>query len=164
MLPDKIKSMRIKLLPVLFGACLTACSNAAPPQAVSIKLGPTYFLDGDSVRIESVTSTSPNLEPGDTVSVTGRYRLQSRDKATLALYLTQTKGAEIEETAPAQKCIAKRGWHKFTSVITVKYRGLLHLTFYDCASDKPFGGVYFGTPKQTSSDHGISVDHYRKKL
>jgi hypothetical protein len=95
--------------------------------------------------------------------VTGKYRLQSRDKATLALYLTQTKSAEIEETSPAQKCVAKRGWHEFTSVITVKHRGLLHLTFYDYATDEPFGGVYFGTPKQVRSDHGISVDHYRKK-
>jgi hypothetical protein len=125
--------MKKPFLIALVGALLAASSSAIPPtKEVSFKLGPTYFRDGDSVRIASVTSTSPNLEPGDTVIVTGKYRLQSRDKATLALYLTQTKSTEIEETAPAQKCVAKRGWHEFTSVITVKHRGLLHLTFYDC--------------------------------
>jgi hypothetical protein len=92
--------------------------------------------------------------------VTGKYRLDSHEEATLALYLTQTEGNGTQETDPTQKSAAKRGWHKFTSVITVKYRGLLHLTFYDCTSGKPFGGVYFGTPKQIDSDHSVSVDHY----
>jgi hypothetical protein len=163
-LARKLKTMRASLLILLFGAFLAVRSNAAPmTHEVSVKLGPKRFLDGDSVRIDSVTSTSPSLEPGDTVMVTGKYRLDSHEEATLALYLTQTEGNGIQETDPTQKSAAKRGWHKFTSVITVKYRGLLHLTFYDCTSGKPFGGVYFGTPKQIDSDHSVSVDHYPTK-
>lgn len=139
-------------------------SNAAPiTHEVPVKLGPKRFLDGDSVRIDSVTSTSSSLEPGDTVTVTGKYRLDSRDDARLALYLTQTEGDGIEETDPAQKVAAKRGWHEFTSVITVKHRGLMHLTFYDRTTGKPFGGVYFGTPEQIDSNHRVTVEHYPTK-
>jgi hypothetical protein len=155
---------KTSFLILLFGAFFAVRCYAAPiTHEVSVKLGPKRFLDGDSVRIDSVTSTSPSLGPGDTVTVTGKYRLNSHEEATLALYLTQKEGNGIEETNPTQKSTAKRGWHKFTSVITVKYRGLLHLTFYDRTSGKPFGGVYFGTPKQIDSDHSISIDHYPTK-
>ena len=158
-----MKTMKTSLL-FLIGAFLTVCLNAAPiTHEVSVKFGPKRFLDGDSVRIDSVTSTSPNLEPGDTVTVTGKYRLDSREEATLALYLTQTEEDGIEETDPAQRVTAKRGWHEFTSVITVKHRGLLHLTFYDRTSGKPFGGVYFGTPEQIDSNHSVSIEHYPTK-
>lgn len=128
--------MKTSLL-FLIGTLLAISSNAAPiAQEVSVKLGPKRFLDGDTVRIDSVTSTSPSIEPGDTVTVTGMYRLDSHDEATLALFLTQTEGDGSEETDPDQTVIGKRGWHEFTSVITVKHRGLLHLTFYDRASGK----------------------------
>lgn len=157
------KIMKASLL-FLIGSFLAVCSNAAPiTHEVPVKLGPKRFLDGDAVRIESVTSTSPSLGPGDTVTVTGKYRLDSHDEATLALYLTQTEGDGIEETDSTQIVKATRGWHEFTSVITVKHRGLLHLTFYDRTSGKPFGGVYFGMPEQVDTNHSVTVDHYPTK-
>lgn len=153
-------TMKTSLL-FLIGIVFVGSSTAAPiTHEVPVKLGPKRFLDGDTIRIDSVTSTSPSLEPGDTVTITGMYRLDSQDEATLALYLTQTEGDGLEETDPSQTVIGKRGWHEFTTVITVKHRGLLHLTFYDHESGKPFGGVYFGTPDQIDGGHGVSVDHY----
>jgi hypothetical protein len=144
--------MRASLLILLIGAFFAVRCYAAPiTHEVSVKLGLKRFLDGDSVRIDSVTSTSSSLGPGDTVTVTGKNRLRTHEEATMALYLTQTESNGIQETNPTQKSTAKRGWHKFTSVITVKYQGLLHQTFYDRTSGKPFGGVYFGTPKQIDS-------------
>lgn len=151
-------------LQLLIGVLFAVVSNAAPiAHEVPVKLGPKRFLDGDTVRIDSVKSTSPNLEPGDQVTVTGMYRLDSQEEATLALYLTQTEGDGSEETEPDQTVVGKRGWHEFTTVITVKHRGLLHLTFYDRESGKPFGGVYFGTPEQIDGGHNVSVDHYPTK-
>lgn len=149
---------------ILIGILFVGSSNAAPiTHEVPVKLGPKRFLDGDVVRIDSVTSTSPSLEPGDTVTVTGMYRLDSHEEATLGLYLTQTEGDGSEEMDPSQTVIAKKGWHEFTTVITVKHRGLLHLTFYERESGRPLGGVYFGTLEQIDGGHGISVDHYPTK-
>ena len=157
------KTMKTSLL-LLVGALLSVSTHAAPiTHEVPIKLGSKRFLDGDAIRIDSVTSTSTGLAPGDTVTVTGKYRLESYEHAILALYLTQTEGDVVEETDPTQTIKAKRGWHDFTSVITVKHRGLLHLTFYDHTSGKPFGGVYFGTPDQIARGHNVTTDHYPTK-
>ncbi|MEX2578442.1 MAG: hypothetical protein WD342_05230 [Verrucomicrobiales bacterium] len=129
-------------------------------QEVSVKLGPKKFLDGDVVRIDSVRSTSPKLEVGDQVTVTGMYRLDSQPAAKLALYLTQIESDGIEETDAGQIVSAKRGWHEFTASITIKHRGHLHLTFYDDSTGTPFGGVYFGTPEQVDVAMAVSLDHY----
>lgn len=152
-------------LTILFGALLAVSSTAAPvTHEVPIKLGSNHFLVGDAIRIESVTSTSTDLAVGDTVTVTGKYRLESREHATIALYLTKTEGDRVEETDPKQTIKAKRGWHQFTAVITVKHRGLLQLAFYDPTSGKPFGEVYFGTPDQIArSGHIVTKDHYPAK-
>lgn len=54
---------------------LLACSaSAAPPAQVSvpIELGPKAYRNGDAIEITEVTATSPLLEQGDSVTVTGR--------------------------------------------------------------------------------------------
>lgn len=134
---------------------------AVSTEIVTVKLGPKTFRDGDAIRIDSVESTSPNLEPGDRVTVRGKYRLDSQDDAKLALFLTQTEGDGIEETDSTQLVEAKRGWHDFTASITIKHRGQLHLTFYDNSTGAPFGGVYFGTPDQIANANPASIDHYQ---
>jgi hypothetical protein len=129
-------------------------------------LGSNCFIVGDEIRIESVTSTSTDLAVGDTITVTGKYRLESREHATVAFYLTKTEGDRVEETDPKQTIKAKRGWHQFTftAVITVKHRGLLYLAFYDLTSGEPFGEVYFGTPDQIArSGQLVTKDHYPAK-
>jgi len=137
------------------------CFAAVTTEVVTVQLGPKSFRDGDAIRIDSVESTSSNLEIGDQVIVRGKYRLDSQDDARLALFLTQTEGDGSEETDPDQIVAAKRGWHDFTASITIKHKGYLHLTFYDNSTGSPFGGVYFGTPDQISGDAPVSVDHYK---
>lgn len=137
------------------------CLASVKTEVVTVKLGPKSFRDGDVIRIDSVESTSPRLEIGDQVTIHGKYRLDSQDDATLALYLTQTKGDGTEETDPGQIVNAKRGWHEFSAAITIKHKGFLHLTFYDNTTGSPFGGVYFGTPDQISSGVPVSIDHYK---
>ncbi|MEM1443866.1 MAG: hypothetical protein AAGF67_16080 [Verrucomicrobiota bacterium] len=139
------------------------CSFAGvETEEVTVKLGPKYFRDGDVIRIDSVESTSPNLEPGDQVTVHGKYRLDSQKEAMLALFLTQTEGDGLEETDSTQWIDAKRGWREFCVSITIKHRGYLHLSFYDQDTGQGFGGVYFGTAKQISEKMVVSVDDFTK--
>ena len=129
---------------------------------VVVELGPKAYRDGDVVQIDSILSTSPRLEQGDTVTVKGRVRLGSTSSARLCLYLTQTEGDGLEETDADQVVSVDRGTSKFELAITVKHRGLLHITLYDETTGKPFGGVYFGTKQQMKSLSQASVKHYLK--
>lgn len=153
-----------KLLTTLAFISLASASVAAPVMSeVEVVLGPKKFLDGDVIRIDSVRATSERLEQGDTVEVVGRYRLDSSAEATLALYLTQTEGDGSEETEAGQKVDARRGWKEFKCSITIKHRGVLHLTFYDKSSGSPFGGVYFSAAANEGELQSMSVDHYKAK-
>lgn len=132
-------------------------------ERVAVKLGPKAFKDGDVIEIQEVRSTSPRLEQGDTVTVKGRYRLQSTGSASLQLLLTQVEGGGAEETDASQITKAERGWKEFETTIAVKHHGVLHLTFYDNTSGKPFGGVYFGTESQLSLTKDSWVAHYSRQ-
>ena len=129
---------------------------------VPVKLGAKAFQDGDVIKIDEVRSTSPKLEQGDTVTIKGQYRLESRDTASLQLLLTQIEGNGLEESDKQQLLNVSRGFKPFEVTITVKHKGYLHLTFYDTQSGKPFGGTYFGTARQMDQAAGLSVSHYLK--
>ena len=117
-------------------------------ESVPIKLGPKAFRDGDVIQILEVEATSPALEQGDTVTVKGRYRLDSEPSAMLSLFLTRTEGDGREEIDPGQSVDAVAGWHEFEVRILIKHRGFLHLSFHDKSTGAGFGGVYFGTVDQ----------------
>jgi len=114
------------------------------------------------IRIDKILSTSDSLEIGDTVTIKGKYRLDTQKKANLYLFLTQTEGDGREETDPGQQVQAKQGWHDFEATITIKHKGYLHLTFYNQETNKPFGGVYFGTKKQVLTMPKNLTGHYNK--
>ncbi|MES2438798.1 MAG: hypothetical protein V4584_07020 [Verrucomicrobiota bacterium] len=155
----------MKTLLILIAAVFLSPTVFAQPvqKVVPVQLGAKAFKDGDVILIEEVRSTSPRLEQGDTVTVKGRYRLASTDLASLQLLLTQVKGDGREETDSKQTVNASQGGSKpFEVTITVKHRGFLHLTFYETKSGKPFGGVYFGTPRQMARAADLSVSHYLK--
>ncbi|SFI46209.1 hypothetical protein [Planctomicrobium piriforme] len=147
-----------------FLICLVATSfavAAGPTQSsVQTVLGPKAFHDGDVIEITDVKATSPRLEQGDSVTVQGRFRLESRPAADLSLYLTQTKGDGSEETDSRQILRVNRGSGEFELKLTIKHQGVLHLTYYDAVSGKPVGGVYFGTPKQMEQCAGWDVSYY----
>jgi hypothetical protein len=123
---------------------------AAPPVQMPTPtvLGPKAFRDGDVIEITDVQATSPRLEQGDRVTVRGRFRLASQQRAQLALYLTQTEGDGVGEVEAAQTMTARGPRGEFELSTTIEHRGVLHVTFYDEESGKPFGGVYFGTERQ----------------
>ena len=118
------------------------------------------YLDGDVIEIMDITATSPRMEQGDSVTVRGRIRLDSREEAQLSLLLTQTEGDGIEETDSIQTVLVRKGQKEFTLKITIKHRGVLHLTMYDTATRKPFGGTYFGTAKQMKAISDWDVSYY----
>jgi hypothetical protein len=152
--------MKKHLIPLIFALMASSVFAAPVDKVVPVELGPKAFKDGDVIQIEEVRSTSPRLEQGDTVTVKGRYRLESVDSASLRFLLTQVEGNGAEETDAKQVTKAEKGWKDFETTITVKHRGVLHLTFYDDASGKPFGGVYFGTAGQLSETKDSWVAHY----
>ena len=143
-------------------ALLTSVTFAAPPiqEPVTIALGVKAYRDGDVIEISEVTSTSKNLEQGDSITVRGRVRLDSRDTASLCLYVTQTESSSSSEVDPGQMKNISAGLTSFELKTTIKHKGALHLTLYDQKSGKPFGGVYFGTPQQMSRISDWNVQYY----
>ncbi len=147
---------------MLFLVGLSASLLAAPPmqQSVAPVLGPKAYHDGDVVEITDVTATSAKLEHGDTVRVKGRVRLDSHESANLCLYLTQIVGDGLEEVDRTQTVEVTKGLHEFDLSITIKHKGVLHLTFYDTKTGSPFGGTYFGTREQMQQIADWDVGYY----
>jgi hypothetical protein len=151
--------MKATLFSILWLAC-TLVSGSPVQEAVSVVLGPKAYRDGDVIEITEVTATSSKLEQGDSVTVRGRVRLDSRNAASLCLFVTQTEGDGWEETDAEQTKNVASGLTTFELKTAIKHKGALHLTLYDSNSGKPFGGTYFGTGEQMNRIRGWSVQYY----
>lgn len=149
-------------IAILLALVMASTAIAGPPaqNSISTMLGPKAYRDGDVVEITDVTATSQQLEQGDSVTVTGCFRLESCETAKLCLYLTQTVGNGKSETDPTQTMLVRKGHGEFTLKTTIKHRGVLHVTFYDPSSGKPIGGTYFGTADQMKSIANWDVNYY----
>jgi len=123
-------------------------------------LGPKAYREGDAIEITALTATSGRLEKGDSVTIRGRVKLASRDSADLCLFLTQTQGDGREEVDPRQVRAISKGSSEFELKTTIKHEGMLHVTFYDSKSGKPFGGAYFGTADQMKQIADWDVGYY----
>jgi len=152
----------MKTILSLAVAFMTSAALAAPPvqEPVTIALGPKAYRDGDVIEISEVTATSKNLEQGDSVTVRGRVRLDSRNAGSLCLFVTQTESNSPGEVDPQQVKNVTSGFTSFELKTTIRHKGALHLTLYDQKSGKPFGGVYFGTPEQMSRISDWNVQYY----
>jgi hypothetical protein len=141
---------------------MVSTAIAGPPAQDSITtvLGPKAYRDGDVIEITDVTATSGRLEQGDSLTVRGRFRLESHEAARLCLFVTQTEGDGKEETDPAQTMLVSNGLGEFTLKTTIKHRGVLHVTMYDPSSGKPIGGTYFGTAEQMKAIANWDVNYY----
>jgi beta-lactamase regulating signal transducer with metallopeptidase domain len=129
---------------------------------VPIVLGPKKFEDGDAISIQQVLATSPEFGIGDYVVVRGRYHLESKEKATLALMLTQTEGDGKEMISSAERMEVKKGSGEFELAYDVKHAGSLHVTFYSIPEGRPFGGQYFGTKPQMAEIQDWTLSDYVK--
>ncbi len=154
-----MKTTLASLLVATIAVVALAEAVAAGPlqKSVEVALGPKAFRDGDVIEITDVTATSARLEQGDSVTVRGRVRLDSREAATLSLYLTQTEGDGLEETDASQLKEVSSGLTTFELKTTIKHRGALHLSLYDSQTGKSLGGVYFGTAQQMEKIAGWDV-------
>lgn len=125
---------------------LCGCGREQPyPHVVSFQAGITEFENGDTIEISEVRGTKGTFEVSGTYVVRGRYTLQSRDEASLALYVTAPRPGPSTEVAPSQKIAVKKGSDNFELIATFNSDGWPHLSFYPASGGKPFGSLYFGS-------------------
>jgi hypothetical protein len=143
-------------------ALVTAALAGQPPlqESVVTQLGPKAYRDGDVIEITNVAATSPKLEQGDSLTVTGRVRLQSQEAADLCLSVTQTQGNGFDMGDGNESIHVKKGQREFSLKMTIKHRGPLHVTLYDSKSGRPIGGTYFGTTDQMKKIADWNVAYY----
>jgi hypothetical protein len=150
----------IAICAVLTWASWAGAGQPPMQEAVATMLGPKAYRDGDVVEITDVTATSPKLEQGDTLTVTGRVRLKSQHTASLCLSVTQTEGDGYDVGDGTESVHLKQGQHDFVLKTTIQHRGALHLTMYDPKSGRPIGGTYFGTAEQMKKIADWNVAYY----
>lgn len=135
-----------------------ACADSAP-QRTSFVLGQFKFLEGDSIVIDEVLSTSPKLSVGDRVVVRGHYRLKHRDEAKLSLFVTTREQVSVA-VVKDQTMAVRQGSGSFELACEIRNEGALHVSFYSVTSGRPFGGVYFGTEEQMQRIARMSLSDY----
>jgi beta-lactamase regulating signal transducer with metallopeptidase domain len=114
-------------------------------------LGNSAFLPGDSIQIVSVERSA------DLLSVTADYTLASRDKADLHLYITSDQ--KVPPFDKRQATIVTKGKGRVTLHHPSPPPGQPHLTYYDPATHKPFGGIYFGTPEEATQSRKFNLSY-----
>ncbi len=118
---------------------------------VKFEIGATYLLDGDRITIDEVRGTADTFKAGNTYEIKGTYRLSSKDKATLAAYVTDDgtyQNAKDFSNVPTQKTqsmTVERGDGRFSLIFYMWHDGKPHLSFYPATSGESFASVYFGT-------------------
>ena len=148
--------MRVVLGLVVAASLASAASDGV--SYVPLVVGPTHFNDGDSIVIEQVEATSPNLAVGDKVVVRGRYVLTSEEKAQLCLFVT-TKEPVPVPVISTQQTEVKKGSGEFELTEQVRHPGFLHVSFYRIPDGKRFGSVYFGTDQQMKEcSYNVALD------
>ncbi len=120
--------------------------NTAGLTSVPFATSKAQFAAGDSITIQEVLASSPNIGPGDTVRVRGVYALQSAASATLAINLTLNAPGVTVQTSPSSRAAVTTGSGSFDLAYQVDQPGSLHVTFYSSSTGASFGGVYFSAP------------------
>ena len=122
-------------------------ASAKPVSEVAFVLGSAWFIPGDNIEIESVTSDGDGLAIGSTVTVTGTYTLSSARTAKLCFYSTVTlqPWGDLVATPvrPTQRMDAVEGTHSFTLSKVIRSNGSPHISFYNPTTGQGMGGVYF---------------------
>ena len=123
--------------------CLRLVGHAADLSVIPFEVVRPQFEAGDSIVIQEVRATSPQLKIGDTVVVRGQYRLQSKPKAKVGLHLTSRGPSGPTRVLPEQQVEIAAGSGSFELKHVVAKAGDLHVSFYPVPSGSSFGGVYF---------------------
>ena len=147
-------------VPVGAGDAVVRNERSTTP--VDVVIGESQFFNADYIKIQSVKSSGKGFEVGATVTVKGRYALNSADTADLCFYSTTTlKHGEKPKPSPVQdnqRIKARKGRHRFKLSKVIVDNGNPHLTFYNSLTGRPFGGVYFGDKSNVLMKKSWSYD------
>ena len=137
----------MKAIPLLCCAAavlVASVSDAADLLPVGFRITSQDFEPGDSIIIEEVLATSPQMKVGDTIIVRGKYHLESKLKATLGFFLTTKEPSGATQVEPYQRQNVDEASGSFELKHVVPAEGRLHVSFYPRLGGSSFGGVYFG--------------------
>jgi hypothetical protein len=133
--------------------------SASAPHLVRFEQGTTKFLEGDKIAITEIRGSAETFEPGNIYWIKGTYRLASRDKATLAAYVTaQDVENARSPSLKIQHTIVDHGDGTFTLCLPMLYRGWPHVSFYPAEGGEGFGGNYFGTGDSVKGERAGSKE------
>ncbi|MFO1501759.1 MAG: protein kinase [Verrucomicrobiota bacterium] len=118
-------------------------------------IGTADFRPGDWIDVRSVERSQ------DAMSVRGRYRLTSEDKALLALYITSRGELDAEPVPfdPKQHLTIVKGSGAFELTIPHLTPGLPHVSMYG-DDGKPFGAIYFGTKSESIEERRMHLGNF----
>ncbi len=132
--------------------------NIAGLTSVPFATSRAQFAAGDTITIQEVLASSPNLQPGDIVLVRGQYTLGSRAQALLMISLTVNVPGSTETVSPSSRKDVNAGSGTFELAYEIKQPGSLHVTFYPGGvGGSSFGGVYFASPAGAGSSSTSSA-------
>src|SRR4051812_25277751 len=77
----------------------------ADQSAIPFRVSRQQFEPGDSIVIQKVIASSPQLKVGTTITVRGMYRLQSKAKGSLGFFITTKGPSEPTPISPTQQVI-----------------------------------------------------------
>ncbi len=141
-----MKTLIRLLLGLGFAISIASAGTELAP--IPFSVGKQEFKAGDTIVIDQVLATSPQLESGSKVTVRGHYQLASTPQAKLGLFVTHRAPAGSDPVAPAQIQPIDHASGTFELSCEITYAGDLHVSFYPVARGAAFGGVYIGaTPK-----------------
>src|ERR1039458_2833468 len=128
-------------------AATLAFSQQEAPAAFThiVRLNKTWSsADGDSITVEEVRGPSSTWITGAQYEVTGTYKLISRRKATLAVFVTHTSAGQgvKENFSPQQVMGVPKGSGKFRLRVTICHDfecgiGGPHVDFYTLPDGQP---------------------------
>jgi hypothetical protein len=136
--------------------------NTSLSQAVHFEIGDTYFLDGDSITIDSIKGVTDTIAPGNLYLVTGTYKLASHPSAVLSSNVT-TKGPSgptSNHDAPTEprNVSVSQGEDHFSVYLHMDTDGYPHISFYPTGGGSSFAGIYFGTGSSLMQHHTKVTD------
>jgi hypothetical protein len=110
-------------------------------------IGDTYFLDGDSITIDSIQGPTDAIEPGHAYLVTGTYKLTSHPDALLSSNVTSDHNSVPREHVDGRQrpsTTIHQGEGRFSVYLNMDTNGFPHISFYPSEGGNSFAGVYFG--------------------
>ena len=152
-----------------FTGCLHSSKTAAPQDKkhrlqYTLRVTPEIkraFQSDDSIKIQSITGTTPKFQTGGTYRVLGTCSQQTLKNATLYLGNTAEAGPDAIVASAGSSLFRPlpNGTTEFDITFTLLRPGLLHLTIYDLDNHDKNDNAYAGILIRSALDRR-SLTHY----